>query len=261
MADGNTSLIVLWVDDTAIVKKPLAGKTYYFVADAVTGKPVAKANVEFFGWQQSYHDKPPRHEVVTKQFAEFTDADGQVIRRPRAASRRTIQWLITATDRRRAGSPISASPASGTANWYDAEYNATKVYTITDRPVYRPEQTVKYKFWVRHAKYDHGRHVRLRRPDVHRRDPQPQGREDRLEKRRRPTTTAASTANTTLPADATLGVYAARTSQQPRRRQLPRRGVQEARVRGDGRRPRPSRSCSARRSRPRSRPSTTSARR
>jgi uncharacterized protein YfaS (alpha-2-macroglobulin family) len=28
------------------------------------------------------------------------------------------------------------------------------VFTITDRPVYRPEQTVKFKFWVRHAKYD-----------------------------------------------------------------------------------------------------------
>ena len=57
-------------------------------------------------------------------------------------------------DRPKGGSPISASPASGTANWYDAEYNATKVYTITDRPVYRPEQKVKYKFWVRHAQYD-----------------------------------------------------------------------------------------------------------
>ena len=37
---------------------------------------------------------------------------------------------------------------------YDAQYNATKVYTITDRPVYRPEQKVHYKFWVRHAQYD-----------------------------------------------------------------------------------------------------------
>ena len=52
MAGGNTSYIVIWVSDTSIVKKPLDGKTYYFVADAVTGKPVAKANLEFFGWRQ-----------------------------------------------------------------------------------------------------------------------------------------------------------------------------------------------------------------
>ena len=61
MSGGNTNFIIVWVDDTAIVKKPLVGKTYYFVADAVSGRPIAKANVEFFGWQQVYYDKPPRH--------------------------------------------------------------------------------------------------------------------------------------------------------------------------------------------------------
>ncbi len=40
------------------------------------------------------------------------------------------------------------------AQRYDAEYSATKVYTITDRPVYRPGQKVQYKFWIRHARYD-----------------------------------------------------------------------------------------------------------
>ena len=29
-----------------------------------------------------------------------------------------------------------------------------KVFTITDRPVYRPGQKVNFKFWVRHARYD-----------------------------------------------------------------------------------------------------------
>jgi uncharacterized protein YfaS (alpha-2-macroglobulin family) len=39
-------------------------------------------------------------------------------------------------------------------SYYDAQYEQTKVFAITDRPVYRPGQKVKYKFWVRHAKYD-----------------------------------------------------------------------------------------------------------
>ena len=52
MADGNLSRIIVWVSDTAIVKKTLDGKIYYYVADAVTGVPIAKAEVEFFGWQQ-----------------------------------------------------------------------------------------------------------------------------------------------------------------------------------------------------------------
>ena len=54
MAGGNVSYIVVWLADTAIVKKPLVGKTYYFVGDAVSGQPVPKANVEFFGYQNKF---------------------------------------------------------------------------------------------------------------------------------------------------------------------------------------------------------------
>ena len=42
MDGGNSTSIVLWINDTAIVKKPLAGKALYYVADALTGKPVPK---------------------------------------------------------------------------------------------------------------------------------------------------------------------------------------------------------------------------
>lgn len=38
MADGNTNFIVVWIDDMAIVKKPLNRQTMYYVADAVSGK-------------------------------------------------------------------------------------------------------------------------------------------------------------------------------------------------------------------------------
>lgn len=152
MPGGNTSFIILWVDDTAIVKKPLSGKTYYYVADAVTGKPVAKANVEFFGWRQEHHEKPVRQEVVTTQFAEFTDADGQVIPDPKRQLE-NMQWLITARTNEGRFAYLGFT-GIWHGNWYDAEYNATKVYTITDRPVYRPDQKVQYKFWIRHAKYD-----------------------------------------------------------------------------------------------------------
>ncbi len=37
---------------------------------------------------------------------------------------------------------------------FEQEYNEKKVFTITDRPVYRPEQTVQWKFWIGQAKYD-----------------------------------------------------------------------------------------------------------
>ncbi len=42
MADGNTSDTIIWLEDTAIVKKPLSGGTFYYVADANTGAQFRK---------------------------------------------------------------------------------------------------------------------------------------------------------------------------------------------------------------------------
>ncbi len=151
--DGNTSRIVMWVADTAIIKKPLNGKMWHFVADAVTGKPIAKANVEFFGWSQNYNPQNRgRPQITTKNFSEFTDADGQVVVDEKQAPQ-NHQWLIMArTDSGR------LAYLGFTGIWYPrAErqvYEQRKVYVITDRPVYRPAQTVKFKFWLQQAKYD-----------------------------------------------------------------------------------------------------------
>ncbi|MEN6405481.1 MAG: MG2 domain-containing protein, partial [Thermoguttaceae bacterium] len=152
MSDGNTSAIVLWVNDTAIVKKPLENKVLYYLADAVTGEPIAKANVEFFGWRQNFLDQPPRREVVTRQFAERTDANGQVIPDPKQHDA-ACQWLVTA---RTPGGRLAYMGFSNVwfGDWYESQYNAVKVYAITDRPVYRPDQKVQYKLWVRRARYD-----------------------------------------------------------------------------------------------------------
>ena len=73
MAGGNTSRIILWLNDTVIARKPLNGKTWYFVADAVTGQPIAKANLELFGWRQE--NRGGRHpQRLRLESAENTDA-------------------------------------------------------------------------------------------------------------------------------------------------------------------------------------------
>ena len=151
MKDGNTSNIIIWLDDTVILKKPLAGQTYYFVADAVTGEPVPKANVEFFGYRQR-HVKDRQYTIDIQHFAEFTDPDGQIFIKPKQMPR-DHQWLAIATTE---GGRFAYTGFDGV--WYrgrhDAEYNRTRTFVVTDRPVYRPKQAVKFKFWVRHAKYD-----------------------------------------------------------------------------------------------------------
>jgi len=156
MDGGNTSHIVLWVADTAIVKKALDKGTYYFVADAASGRPIAKANLEFFGYRQEQVNRPNNRSVQyvihTRDFAEFTDADGQLTLNS-AQQDYMYQWLITAT------TPEGRLAYLGfTGVWYgdyrDREYNEAKYFLITDRPVYRPKQKVQFKVWANQAQYD-----------------------------------------------------------------------------------------------------------
>src|SRR5262249_27544958 len=151
MAGGNQSRVIVWVSDTVIVKKQLEGKAYYYVADAVSGQPVDKAELEFFGWKQvQIKPNTPQWRVDTVAFNASTDADGQLIK-AQDKQPHEFSWLATATKAKDGQGGADRFAYLGFTNvWYhnihDPEYNQTRVFTITDRPVYRPEQTVNFKF-------------------------------------------------------------------------------------------------------------------
>ncbi|MBN2218496.1 MAG: alpha-2-macroglobulin [Pirellulales bacterium] len=151
MTGGNTSYIILWVADTAIVQKRLNGANLYYVADAVTGRPIDRANVEFFGYRQVWNQgRPATLDVL--QFAETTNAEGQVTPETRD-QKNQYQWLVIA---RTPEGRLAYLGFEGV--WYGKyhrqKYEATKAYAITDRPVYRPQQKVHYKFWIANTRYD-----------------------------------------------------------------------------------------------------------
>jgi uncharacterized protein YfaS (alpha-2-macroglobulin family) len=154
MEGGNVSKIVLWVADTAIVQKRLSGKMLYFVADAATGEPIDQANVEFFGWQQRNLGNN-RYQVSTTNFAEVTNKDGLLTPDPRDL-KPEFQWLITARGKNSRLAFLGFTNV-WTGQYHDAEYNQVKIFTITDRPVYRPNQKVHFKLWIEHAQYDNDR--------------------------------------------------------------------------------------------------------
>ncbi len=154
MLDGNTSRIIIWVADTAIVKKGMSNQLFYYVADAVTGKPIPNAALDFFGYQQKWVNENNGRgysTVAVQSYQKTTDANGQLLL-PGSEQDRQYQWVVTATG----GGRLAYLGYTGA--WYqpyqDATYENMKVFVITDRPVYRPEQTVKFKFWVNQAKYD-----------------------------------------------------------------------------------------------------------
>ena len=152
MDDGNEARMVIWVADTAITRKRVEDGTLYFAADATSGAGVANADFEFFGWRQERIDRTRNFRLLTKRFADRADANGICI--PNAAQiDRSFQWLaiVRTKDGRMAfdgfngvWNPDRIDPFS---------YAPIKVYAITDRPVYRPGHSVKYRMWVRQARF------------------------------------------------------------------------------------------------------------
>jgi alpha-2-macroglobulin len=151
MANGNTSRIVVWVADTTIIKKQLDKQSFYFVADAVTGKPVPNAKLDFFGYRQIWNNNNT-HDIVTSEMSHTTDKDGQLlIAQDQNVSQ--FQWMITASTAE--GRFANLGFTSVWFNqYYDQQYQAVKIFGMTDRPVYRPLQSVKFKAWLANAKYD-----------------------------------------------------------------------------------------------------------
>ncbi|HEX2747996.1 MAG TPA: MG2 domain-containing protein, partial [Verrucomicrobiales bacterium] len=160
LTDGNKVGCVVWITDTAIVQKNGEEEAHYYVVDSKTGAPVAKANLEFFGYQQEYIDTKKRTgrrqaNIITRNFAEFTDASGQFFATQKLLrdTNTNYQWLITATTEEGRFAHLGFSgvwiPGKGAQEW-----NQRKIQLITDRPVYRPGQEVKFKAWARLAKYD-----------------------------------------------------------------------------------------------------------
>ena len=99
MADGNVSRIILWVADMAIIKKTLAQSTLYYVADAVSGKAIPEANVEFFGYQQRWiqdaDNRGGHYDTSTRDYAEYTAVDGQLVV-PGKTEDSNVAWITIA---------------------------------------------------------------------------------------------------------------------------------------------------------------------
>jgi uncharacterized protein YfaS (alpha-2-macroglobulin family) len=152
MPQGNSARIVIWVADTVIVKKPLEQQMLYYVADAVSGQALSGVDIDFFGYRAKRIKGTQRYRVIHKRLKKQTRADGLVMIKPAEMSHQ-MSWLATVAD---GGGRLAFLGFTNVwyPNYYDAEYNQTKTLIMTDRPVYRPDQTVKFKAWVRQAKYD-----------------------------------------------------------------------------------------------------------
>ena len=157
---GNISRIIVWVTDTVIVKKQLDNKILYFVADAKTGKGISNANLNIFGYRQKYVGKKLLN-AYSRRYQTFTDESNVTT----GKNGLTIIDKNVSSVNNRNQCIVTATTADGHFAYlgfqriwfgkrYDSDYNSVKTFLITDRPVYRPNQKVNFKFWVRKAQYD-----------------------------------------------------------------------------------------------------------
>jgi uncharacterized protein YfaS (alpha-2-macroglobulin family)/tetratricopeptide (TPR) repeat protein len=151
LQDGNESRMVLWIADLAIARRQVESGTLTYVADAVTGAPV-KADLELFGWQFDYGRRSGRR-IETSRFADRTNDDGLCFADPQQL-RPNFQWLTIA---RTADGRLAFHGMAGAWNPQKIQpltWTQLKIYAITDRPVYRPEHTVKYRIWARRPQFE-----------------------------------------------------------------------------------------------------------
>ncbi len=157
MDNGNTSHIVLWVQDSILVQKPTGNGPLLFLADAESGTPVAEAAIDCFGyrteWKEEAGRRRGRYTVVTESHATRTDANGLAPITRNDNKHPELNWLHTATtpDGRFAFLGFSSFWSPGRQ---EALFRETRAYVMTDRPVYRPGQTVKFKAWITPVRYD-----------------------------------------------------------------------------------------------------------
>jgi uncharacterized protein YfaS (alpha-2-macroglobulin family) len=152
---GNTSHIIIYIQDTVIIKKSMDQQAYYFIADSRTGQPLPGADVDLFGWRMVQVEGKNQYRTETKAISLRTDDVGQALLPTNILDdpQGQYQWLCTARTREGRLAHLGFAPIWA-IRYGDQPSEVVKVHTITDRPVYRPAQTVRFKFWVAHARHD-----------------------------------------------------------------------------------------------------------
>jgi hypothetical protein len=148
VADGNSCQIVLWVENAVMIRKPLNGKHYYYVADAVGGRPLSNAKIDMFGYR--IVNNKGQQQMFFREVSGKADRRGQYFP---PGDKENYQWIAIARGDN-GEMAFMGFQRLWASNLNKPQFGQTKAFGITDRPVYRPGDKVKFKFWVRDARYE-----------------------------------------------------------------------------------------------------------
>lgn len=136
---------VVVASDLLMLFRLNAEKPMIYVADAVTGKPAVDAEVTFY--EQWWTNRQQQKELASVKVGK----DG-LVDLPKDAQPNGRSIMLVATRRDPETKAIRSCAYTqpqwfGSQNWNPGQMN--KVFSVTDRPVYRPGQEVKFKHTVR----------------------------------------------------------------------------------------------------------------
>ena len=142
-AGGVHADTLVLITDLAVVTKGVHDKTSAYVANAVTGEPIGGADVQV-SWYYHQNRKMVWHD------AKGTSNDAGFFSAPHTGTRRYGQYFLVA----RKGT--SYAFASSHRGYWSPMRPGLWFYGYTDRPAYRPDEEVHFKFIVRN--YDGNRY-------------------------------------------------------------------------------------------------------
>ncbi len=168
---AETTSAFFWKPDAAIVSRSTADGEYFYVADAVTGAPLANVEAELFVVETSWNRNGNRRTRTARAEKVKTDENGSFVvekipgfNADLAASSSCYYTAFTIVPSANPGEPsrfaylatqrldAQLRRAANVAN-NEVESQA-RAYFVSDRPLYRPGQKAEFKFWLGTAKYD-----------------------------------------------------------------------------------------------------------
>lgn len=163
-AKTQTVRILVSIEDTALMQKTIGDNQWLLWAvDAASGQAIAGANVEMFGygWDDSQNVRGERRKMTTENFSARTDAQGTAT----VTAKDGLQWFSVARTK------DGRIALLGFQHFWQFAVEPIghlelKAYGVSDRPLYRPGETIKTKFWLGYQTYGDGPAQRLTNRDV-----------------------------------------------------------------------------------------------
>jgi hypothetical protein len=136
-AGGQEARDLILVTDSSLVLKTSGKQALVYICNALNGSPLANGKVKL--WERWHENNTWRVRVQSKE----TGQDGIAVFDLAARQNNNVELFVSAIrDDRQAFSP-------GNSHWYGRNLEPWRIYAFTDRPAYRPKETVNWKFIAR----------------------------------------------------------------------------------------------------------------